>query len=149
METKIPVTKGGRVITRYGFDTTPHEDLEIAVSSDSGNWEGPRGVIKFFAWQKGFIKNLHTLRTMYNGVSNLLDPAAMWTAGDMASLSWALYELGQKLGKMAEKVNKLHTGLGGYHGYRICEEGQIYPSLTEALEAKTQEVLATLDSPQA
>lgn len=135
-----------KVIATHGFDTPPRGPIVAGEEEDGETWTGPRGVIKFFAWQRQFLKNLHSLRSAYNGVAGILDPAKKWDQGDMAFLNWELFELGQKLDAMAGRVRKLHTELGEYHGYRVAENGPIYATLTEALEVKTQMVLQTLES---
>jgi hypothetical protein len=140
-----------KIIAIHGFDTPPKGPIvadsgDVAVNEAGQVWEGPRGVIKFFAWQRQFVKNLHSLRSAYNGVAGILDPARRWDRGDMASLSWALFELGRKLDAMAGRVRKLHTELGEYHGYRVEEGGPIYATPEEALEAKTRAALEILEN---
>jgi hypothetical protein len=136
VERKIPVKRVGRVINPYGFDTTPRGNVESPENVPE--WEGPKGVIKFFAWQRQFLKNLHNLRSMYNGVSSVLDPAKEWSKGDMASLAWQLYELSGKLSGMAERTRRICEELGTYHGFQVSEGGEIYPSLEEALSAREE-----------
>jgi hypothetical protein len=135
-----------RKVITHGFDTPPKGPIVAGEEEDGEEWAGPRGVIKFFAWQRQFLKNLHSLRSAYNGVTAILDPAKKWDQGDMASLNWELFELGQKLDAMAGRARKLHTELGEYHGYRVEENGPIYATLTEALEAKTRAALQILEN---